>query len=161
MGFWFHIILILTLDVPAIFFFLFPAQMLLFIHPQKIIDWVHAVRRRSHKVRVIYDGKCGFCRASIARLKVMDLWGHLTYEPGPESLSEVKVEDEGKVRGGFAGFRRLCWLLPMLYPLLPFVYLPGAGLIGQWCYNLVAKNRYLLHRGHACQDNRCFRGHPP
>src|SRR5271170_5162361 len=45
LGLCWHILLILTLDVPAIFLFLFPAQMMLFIHPQKITDWIEAKRR--------------------------------------------------------------------------------------------------------------------
>jgi hypothetical protein len=59
--------LILTLDVPAIFLFLFPAQMMLFIHPQKITDWIEGKRRintQSPRLKVIYDGACGFCRSS-------------------------------------------------------------------------------------------------
>jgi predicted DCC family thiol-disulfide oxidoreductase YuxK len=143
-GIIFHILLILTLDVPAIFFFLFPAQLLLFIHPQAIIDWIETKRRRSFKVEVVYDGKCGFCKASIERLKVMDLWGHLTYQPREERLSEIKLIEGNKIFGGFDAFRRMCLLLPMLYPLLPFVFLPGAGLIGRGVYKLIAKNRYCL-----------------
>lgn len=157
MGFLFHVLLILTLDVPAIFFFLFPAQMLLFIHPQKVADWIETIRRRSPKFKVVYDADCGFCRASIEKLKIMDVWGHLVYEPGPAHLGELKLQEEQRVWGGFDALRRMCWLLPMLYPLLPFVYLPGAGLVGRWGYVLIANNRYLLHRGHACQANQCFR----
>ena len=156
-GFIFHIALILTLDVPAIFFFLFPAQILLFIHPQAVIDWIERARLRSYKFKVIYDGKCGFCRASIDRLKVMDLWGHLTYEPSFDALSEMKLADGDKIYGGFEAFRRMCRLLPMLYPVLAFAYLPGAAVIGRWGYALIAKNRYLLHRHQICADNRCFR----
>ena len=156
-GSFFHIVLILTLDVPAIFFFLFPAQLLLFIHPRAIVDWIEQARSRSHKLKVIYDGKCGFCRASIDRLKVMDLWGHLIYEPSFDVLGEVKLADGDKIYGGFEAFRRMCWLLPMLYPMLVFAYLPGAAVIGRRGYALIAQNRYLLHRRQICADNQCFR----
>ena len=37
LGCLFHIVLILTMDVPAIFFFLFPAQFLLFVPPENIL----------------------------------------------------------------------------------------------------------------------------
>ena len=144
LGFIFHITLILTLDVPAIFFFLFPPQLLLFVHPQAVTNWIEARRRRSHKFEVIYDGQCNFCKASVDRLRVMDLWGHLSYEPAGESLSEMKLIDASKTYGGFDAFRRLCWLLPMLYPMLLFVYLPGASFIGRFCYGLIAKNRSCL-----------------
>lgn len=156
-GFIFHIVLLLTLDVPAIFFFLFPAQLLLFIHPQAIMDWIEIKRQRSHKLKVIYDGQCGFCQRAVGRLKVMDLWGRLIYEPGTDELSELKLVDGDKVYGGFDAFRRMCRFLPMLYPLLPFVYLPGASPIGRWGYALIARNRYLLHASHACANHHCFR----
>ena len=41
-----HILLVLYPHVPTIFLFLFPAQMMLFIHPQKIIDWIPEMRCR-------------------------------------------------------------------------------------------------------------------
>lgn len=151
----FHVFLILTLDVPAIFFFLFPAQLLLFIHPQRIMERVEDIRRNSSKLRVRYDGDCGFCQASIERLKVMDLWGRLTYEPVMGELSEVKVVEGERTLGGFDAFRRLCWYLPMLYPFLLIVYLPGAGAVGRALYALVARNRYLLHSRSACAGKAC------
>lgn len=40
LGFVFHVALILTMDVPAIFFFLFPAQLLLFIEPEDVVGWI-------------------------------------------------------------------------------------------------------------------------
>ena len=39
-GFLFHIMLLVTLHVPTIFFFLFPPQLLLFIPPEKWQQWI-------------------------------------------------------------------------------------------------------------------------
>ncbi len=39
-GIFFHILLIVTLHVPTIFFFLFPAQLCLFINPEKVVAWL-------------------------------------------------------------------------------------------------------------------------
>lgn len=44
MGFVFHVMLLITLHVPTIFFFLFPPQLLLFIDPEKVMAWFHKVR---------------------------------------------------------------------------------------------------------------------
>lgn len=151
LGFIFHVVLVLTLDVPAIFLFLFPAQMLLFINPDHIIDWVDAWRRRPPDLTVIYDGQCGFCRASVARLRVMDLFGRLSYRPTEEAISEVKLIDGDKVLGGFDAFRRMCFYLPMLYPMLLFVYLPGSTWIGRAAYRFIARRRYWLHQREACR----------
>jgi predicted DCC family thiol-disulfide oxidoreductase YuxK len=159
MGLIFHLLLVLTLDVPAIFLFLFPAQMLLFINPDHIIQWVEYRRRthaRSARAQIIYDADCGFCRASIERVKVMDLFGRLDYVPGPKGLNEMRlVLPEGQSYGGFYAFRRLCFLLPMLYPLLLVAYFPLMGIIGNMVYKIVAKNRYVFPFRHSCLSGHC------
>ncbi len=107
------------------------------------------------QLKVIYDGNCGFCRSSVAKLKAMDWFGRLTYDPFFEHLSEVKVVEGDKTYGGFDAFRRLCFVVPLLYPLLVFVYLPGAAFIGRRVYAFIADHRYLLHRSKMCKDNQC------
>ena len=44
-GFVFHIMLVVTLHVPTIFFFLFPPQLLLFLDPERWVGWIKKVRR--------------------------------------------------------------------------------------------------------------------
>ncbi len=43
-GFIFHLLLVLTLHVPTIFLFLFPAQLLLFINPGHVVEWIEKKR---------------------------------------------------------------------------------------------------------------------
>ena len=176
MGFLFHIILMLTLDVPAIFFFLFPAQLLLFIHPQKILDWINRTRAMNDlapKFQIIFDGHCGFCQQSVAQLKVMDLFSKCAYvdfqaiehlQRLHPSLNKEKaasqlhlITPDGRIYGGFFAFRQMCWLMPMLYPFLPLMYMPLADWIGPAKYRFIAQNRYLLHLTQVCKDNHCFR----
>ncbi len=181
LGCFFHVLLLLTLDVPAIFFFLFPAQLLLFINPQQIIAWVEAkraVNSRSPKIQVIYDGDCGFCLASVQSLRVMDLFGKLDYvnfritdvnalhpaltkEKAQSQMYIIEADSLGttpSLFGGFFAFRRLCWVLPMMYPLIILFYLPGAGLVGSWVYRWVAEHRFLFHANHTCAAAGCHRG---
>ncbi|MDE2027062.1 MAG: DUF393 domain-containing protein [Candidatus Omnitrophica bacterium] len=159
LGFCWHVLLILMLDVPAIFLFLFPAQLMLFIHPQRITDWIESKRRLNAlapRAKVIYDAGCGFCRSSIRAIQVMDLWGKLEYIPGPGDLKETRLElPGGRTYGGFFAFRHLSWNCPMLYPLIPVIYFPGAGIIGPLVYRWVARNRYLFPVFHTCADGRC------
>ncbi len=176
MGFFFHILLITTLHVPTIFFFLFPAQLLLFVNPDDILAWIKKKRKDNHdsgRSQIIYDGKCHFCRWSVQKLLTMDLLGTLKKvdyhdhdDPSKLHLSLNKeichsqlhlIEPAGKIYGGFFIFRRLCLRLPMLYPFIPIVYFPGSGIVGPSVYRWVAKNRYLLHFSGECQDNTCFR----
>ena len=44
-GFAFHVLLLVTLHVPTIFFFLFPPQLLLFIDPEKIVSLIEKYLR--------------------------------------------------------------------------------------------------------------------
>ncbi len=176
LGFIFHVTLILTLDVPAIFFFLFPAQFLLFIHPGSIVEAIERRRRfygQAPPVLMVYDGKCQFCVASVQPLKVMDLFHRIRwvdyqqYENvkvlHPQLTAEIArsqlhmIDWDGTMYGGFFAFRRLAFLLPMLYPLIPFLYFPGSGIAGPFVYRWIAKNRYLLHFNKRCTDNACFR----
>lgn len=159
LGFCWHILLVLTLDVPTIFIFLFPAQMLLFIHPQKITNWIQARRRinvQSPRAKIIYDGECGFCRSSVRVIQVMDLWGKLEYTPGPKGMNEMRLDTpDGRSYGGFFAFRQLVWMMPMFYPMIPIVYFPGAGILGPLAYQWIARNRYLFPVFHICSGESC------
>jgi len=180
LGVFFHIILVLTLDVPAIFFFLFPPQLLLFIDPEKVVGWIDQKRKVNIENRkhlspplLIYDGHCQFCVASVEKLKVMDLYATLNYSDlhKIENLPEVHpklnkdlvmsqlqlLESNGVLFGGFFVFRRICFTMPMLYPLIPILYFPGMGILGPLVYQFIAKNRYLLHFNKTCENNACFR----
>ena len=176
LGFIFHIVLILTLDVPAIFFFLFPPQLLLFIHPDHIIHWIEQKRMVNglgRASKLVYDGNCQFCLASVKKLTIMDLFNTLEMV-NFHAIEDIKtihraltkeiahsqihlIEPDGSLYGGFYIFRRVCFTLPMLYPLIPFVYFPGSGLIGPWVYRWIARNRYFFHFNKICRNNACFR----
>lgn len=163
LGCFFHGLLLLTLDVPTIFFFLFPAQLMLFVNPQEVLAWINQQRKfyeQAPRCYILYDGKCGFCRDKIVLLRVMDLFNrldcvdlhqaplatlapHLTLH---QALAQIHfIDSNGRVWAGFEAMRRLAWLLPMMYPLIPLFYLPGASLLGNLVYRWVAHNRYLFH----------------
>lgn len=174
MGIFFHLVLILTFDVPAIFFFLFPAQLLLFIHPQAIVNWINrkrAINQVSPRLKVIYDGHCQFCRRSVERLKVMDLFVKCDYidyqsvnnlqELHPTLNKELAsrqlhlVTVDGRIYGGFFAFRQMAWEMPMMFPLLALMYWPLASWIGSFLYRWIAKNRYLFNFQKTCIDKHC------
>jgi predicted DCC family thiol-disulfide oxidoreductase YuxK len=177
LGIFFHILLILAFDVPAIFFFLFPAQLLLFINPKRIVRWIEQKRKVNEssplRAKLFYDGHCQFCQGCVRLLKAMDLFAVLEYCDFHQShhLSSLHqklnqktaasqihlLEADGQLYGGFDVFKRICFLFPMLYPLIPIVYFPGMGLIGPMGYRWVAKNRFLFHFNAICKTNSCFR----
>lgn len=176
LGFIFHITLILTLDVPAIFFFLFPPQLLLFVDPRVVIGWIERKRlynQSRQRSQIVYDGNCGFCRHSLSQLKIMDMFDvfepvdfHRLDDPALVHLQLTQktaasqlhlVEPDGRLYGGFEAFRRMCFSLPMCYPLILVLYFPGMGLAGPCIYRWAAQNRYLFHSNTTCKSNACFR----
>jgi len=164
LGIFFQTILVLTLDVPATFFFLFPAMLLLFINPSDILEWIQKRRTRNQtgqRPLLLFDGSCGFCKMSVQALQKMDLFSVLEYvnfydyidrnEPLPAGLTNddvlrrmYLVEDSTDRYGGYVVFRRICWYMPMLYPLIPIIFFPGMGIAGPLLYDLIAKNRKCL-----------------
>ncbi len=159
LGLFWHVLLVLTLDVPAIFLFLFPAQLLLFVRPQSIFLWIESIRRaniQGPRPQLVYDGDCGFCRLSVRWLQVMDLWAKLEYVPGPKGMQEMRLNfPDGKSYGGFWAFRKITWMLPMLYPFIVLSYFPGSGLIGPLVYRFIARNRYVFPLFHTCAGGQC------
>lgn len=162
MGVFFHIVLILTLDVPATFFFLFPAQLLLFINPERILSWIDEKQQfnksAQQRPRILYDGQCGFCRRSIKGIQTMDMFEKYVYlnfrqfddptqvHPGlTKDACErqiILVDTLNNLHGGFFVFRKLCVSMPMMYPLFCVFYFPGTEIIGPIVYQWVARNRF-------------------
>lgn len=174
LGFVFHVLLLVTLHVPTIFFFLFPPQMLLFLDPEDVVAWIDRRRARQAargRATLLYDGGCGFCLASIRRLQGLDLFGrlelvdfhrvpdltrlHPALTPGRCHSRMQLVEPDGRLSEGFWAFRRLSVLLPLLWPLAPGLRLPGMGWVGPRIYDAVARRRFLFHAGRRCRTNQC------
>ncbi|MBI4051345.1 MAG: DUF393 domain-containing protein [Elusimicrobia bacterium] len=158
----FHLMLVFTLHVPTIFLFLFPAQFLLFINPTPILEWIEKKRSRNQGEPcglLLYDGQCGFCRASLDEIRCLDLFGvlnardlHLVENPKelhPDltketCLARLNYLEGGKLFAGFYAFRRIALRLPLLWWLVPGLYVPGMGWLGQKAYDWIARHRHRL-----------------
>jgi predicted DCC family thiol-disulfide oxidoreductase YuxK len=110
---------------------------------------------------LLYDGNCALCQKGVAQLRRLDWFGVLRYadardranlpmtdpplDPG-RLLEEMHLltGPGGRVYHGFGAFRWLAWRLPLLWPLAPFLYLPGVPTLGQRLYLWVARNRFRL-----------------
>lgn len=111
-----------------------------------------------------YDGECGFCRGTVARLRRLDWrrrvqWsdfrtaGTLPADASWERLTAEACLDDGRHRyWGFDAFRELARRLPALWPVWALFRLPGAGVAGHPAYRWVARNRYRISGG--CLWNR-------
>ncbi len=106
---------------------------------------------------LLYDGRCGLCKSSMKILHALDWFSVLQFENlhdpavrnhyAPEISFEklnaamhIKLQD-GTFRKGFFAFRRLCFALPLLWILAPFLYVPGVSWIGETIYEWVASHR--------------------
>ena len=118
---------------------------------------------------VLYDGVCPLCLRSVAILKTLDWFGRLHFQncrdvknlpastvplDAKKMLDEMHVLPPGRDRAfaGFSAFRWIAWRLPLLWPLVPFLYLPGVPWLGNKAYLWVAKNRFRLV---PCKDGVC------
>jgi predicted DCC family thiol-disulfide oxidoreductase YuxK len=109
---------------------------------------------------VIYDGECNFCKAQVNRLRMFDRLGqrlaylslhdprvqqrypNLTYEQLMEQM--FVVDSAGKQYGGSDAVRYLSRRLPLLWPAMPILHLPGTAALWRWAYHQVAKRRYKI-----------------
>ncbi len=108
-------------------------------------------------ILVFHDSRCGLCRATMQTLNRLDWLSHLepvdihdeqkrkrvapdlTYEELDKTM-HIRTPD-GTTLTGFRAFRRLSHHLPLLWLLMPFLYLPGAAIFGEWIYGQIAERR--------------------
>ena len=118
-------------------------------------------------VSVLYDGACGICRASRARLEALDLLRRLVFVDIRDSaamarLPRVRMEDaertmhtlapDGSLALGFGALRRIAREGPLLWLALPLLYAPGVAPLGERVYGWIARNRFRLSH---CPDGAC------
>jgi predicted DCC family thiol-disulfide oxidoreductase YuxK len=114
--------------------------------------------RSAATVTVIYDGRCGLCRPTIAilrrldllgRVRALDLWtqwdvaGRLAPSlTRAAALRDMHAIREGRVTRGFDAYRDIAKSLPLGWVLLPFLYLPPVARLGRRWYRSAADRRH-------------------
>ena len=105
----------------------------------------------------IYDGHCQICRRTIASIRTLDLLDRVTYV---NALDTAALEAHGltnlqsdallrdihavvgeRVRSGFVAYRALAARIPLLWPVLPLLYLPFVSALATRIYRRVADSR--------------------
>lgn len=125
--------------------------------------------RPATKPEILFDGSCPLCIRSMTVVRYFDWFDRLRLadlETRWPSLAanypEIAVEDcrremhlllsDGSVRTGFFAFRKILWNLPLLWPLSPMLYLPGASTLGPMLYRWIAGRRLRLQ---SCRVGTC------
>ncbi|WP_250846691.1 DCC1-like thiol-disulfide oxidoreductase family protein [Aquisphaera insulae] len=118
-------------------------------------------------LRVLFDGQCPRCRATMAALTAADPDHVLepidlnAVEPASVHPSLTKaacmasmhaVAASGKVYGGFDAMRAIGGRLPLAWPLAVAAWIPGVAWIGRRVYNRIAGART---RDVPCTDAAC------
>ena len=58
-----------------------------------------------------------------------------------EALVDMHVVSGGRFHKGFYAYRSLAWAVPLAWPLIPLLYVPGVPAIGQGIYRHIAGRR--------------------
>ncbi|NJL94664.1 MAG: DUF393 domain-containing protein [Anaerolineae bacterium] len=108
-----------------------------------------------NRIVMLYDGYCILCRQSQRVVGWLDWLGRVERQDvqqqravlarfpeleGADVLGEIYIQRrEGRWQPGFYGLRYLAWHLPLLWLLLPLLYLPGMDWLGPRVYRWVAR----------------------
>jgi predicted DCC family thiol-disulfide oxidoreductase YuxK len=126
------------------------------------VDWQRLFRYVGHKLfkqdmYIVFDGNCKLCRRTIASFRVFDILERVIYVNALDDTALIAhqlswlnadaiLRDMHAVVGqdawaGFSSYRVWIKRLPLLWPLLPFLYLWPIDLLGQRIYRHVADSR--------------------
>jgi predicted DCC family thiol-disulfide oxidoreductase YuxK len=118
---------------------------------------------------VLYDGNCGLCRASAARVRKIDPQGRIElldlHDPTlasrfpqvnfDEAMRLMQaVDGGGRVYSGVDAWARIGKALPGWKFLAWVLLVPGIHFVAQRVYAWIARNRYRWNR-ELCQDGTC------
>ncbi len=128
------------------------------------IPWTNLGRRISaasngSKIAVLFDGSCGLCKRTVDVIRRLDLLDRVeildatndwpTVARRFPSLSQQQcmklmhvVDAHGTITTGFYGYRTIAWNIPLWWPLLPLLYLPGVPTAGNLVYERIADGRF-------------------
>lgn len=120
---------------------------------------------------VIYDGQCNFCKSQVRLLHRLDFGGtrlsflslhdqrvaqrypDLTFD---EMMQQMYiVQESGEKHGGSDAVKFLSRRLPILWPVMPILHIPGTAGLWRWAYKQVAKRRYQLAGKSDCDSDGC------
>ena len=121
------------------------------------------------ELTILYDGNCGLCRASVARLHRIDRGSRIELldlhdSSVPERFPQVNreealrlmqaVDPAGKVYAGVDAWARVGLALPGWKVITWLLFVPGVHFVAGKIYAWVARNRYRWNR-ELCADGSC------
>lgn len=135
---------------------------LVFYDFSKIRDAIGRRLRAGGPLDVLYDGFCPVCRRTVRVLASVDIFRRLEFRdfrrldlaeynashaqrltPG-DLEQEMYVTWRGRAYGGFYAYRAMAAAIPLFWPLVPGLFLPGFSWLGVSVYRYVARRRFRL-----------------
>jgi predicted DCC family thiol-disulfide oxidoreductase YuxK len=164
-GVFLHLGIDWTMNIP-LFGWIMMAAYISWIAPQDLERFFAWARERVNRwthftapIPVFYDGKCSFCIRSVAvlrrldslrRVRFIDMHARETKAEFPDlnldrAATEMLVRDRsGTWHGGFDAFRVMAKHFPVLWPLLPILFVPPVPQIGRKVYARIAGRRSCI-----------------
>ena len=112
------------------------------------------------QLTVFYDGDCRVCRRTIAAIRTMDLLGCIMYVDARKDLSldltklgsidrsnllqDIHAISNGREYRGVAAYRAMAIRIPVLWPVMPVLFLPPAVGIANKVYRRVKHSRSCI-----------------
>jgi predicted DCC family thiol-disulfide oxidoreductase YuxK len=126
------------------FSFVMIAGHMSFVRPEWLARLGEAWKRNIGEMEMIYDGRCGFCVRSMARLLAFDGLGQIRIRDsraGPPSEVSLVLPD-GRVVSGFDAYRYIVLRVPGLWWQVPFFCTPVLSrLFGPPIYDWIVSKR--------------------
>jgi predicted DCC family thiol-disulfide oxidoreductase YuxK len=119
---------------------------------------------------VLFDGQCGVCRAAARLLKLIDVGGRISLislhdrsvanrffaVDNARMMREMLVVDRfDRHYWGADAARYLSRRLPVLWPLMPILHMPGTRRLREFLYRKFATNRYRISALAGCASGTC------
>lgn len=122
---------------------------------------------------MLYDGRCVMCQQSQravrrldwrSKVETLDLHHPTVIERYPQLDKTAlmgaihTITPDGRVLVGFFAMRYLTHFLPLMWPVLPLLYLPGMKWVGPALYGWIARRRYAINTFFGvelCEDGVC------
>lgn len=155
-----------------VFEWVFISMLVLFVYPEDLAGFAAWIRGKisiwlGPGQVLTFDGHCLLCVRATGVLHRLDVFRRVelvdfTVEENRQRLenfdferaqTEMLLATEEGWTGGFRAFRKIALSLPLLWPLVAFLYLPPMTVIGDRFYKLIARNRYVLFG--RCNDGYC------
>ena len=115
----------------------------------------------ARKSTVLFDGLCAFCMSSVAILTRLDWLHRFKYHDCRDTTTlqfknseldaarmleqmHIVAPDGERVLSGYAAVRWIACRIPLLWPIVPILFLPGMTRLGQRIYLEIARRRFRL-----------------